>query len=83
VTRADIVDRLWGKDVFVDVDTGVNTAMRKIRQALHDSPEAPAFIETVPGKGVHLMFLPLDPKWDDYRQDPRFVALLSRCAFVR
>ena len=40
VTRAEIVDRLWGKDVFVDVETGVNTAIRKIRQALRDSAEA-------------------------------------------
>jgi TolB-like protein/DNA-binding winged helix-turn-helix (wHTH) protein len=50
VTRADIVDRLWGKDVFVDVETGVHTAIRKIRQALGDSAETPAFIVTVPGK---------------------------------
>src|SRR5262245_30137970 len=55
VTRAEIVDRLWGKDVFVDVETGVHTAMRKIRQALRDSAEAPAFIETVPGKGYRFV----------------------------
>ena len=40
-----------GQDVFVDVDTGVNTAISKIRQVLRDSPDAPAFVETVPGKG--------------------------------
>ena len=45
VTRSEIVERLWGKDVFVDVETGVNTAVRKIRQALHDSPDAPMFVE--------------------------------------
>ena len=55
VTRADIVDRLWGKDVFVDVDTGVHTAIRKIRQALHDSAETPACIETVAGKGYRFV----------------------------
>ena len=38
VSRTDIVDRLWGKDVFVDVETGVNTAISKVRQALRDSP---------------------------------------------
>jgi TolB-like protein/DNA-binding winged helix-turn-helix (wHTH) protein/Flp pilus assembly protein TadD len=53
--RADIVDRLWGKDVFVDVETGVHTAIRKIRQALRDSAEAPAFIETVPGRGYRFV----------------------------
>jgi TolB-like protein/DNA-binding winged helix-turn-helix (wHTH) protein len=55
VSRADIVERLWGKDVFVDVETGVHTAMRKVRQALRDSPEAPAFVETVPGRGYRFI----------------------------
>src|SRR4029453_17193435 len=51
LSHGEIVDRLWGKDVFVDVETGVRTAIRKIRQALSDSPEAPTCVETVPGKG--------------------------------
>src|SRR3954464_1024433 len=55
VSRADIVERLWGKDVFVDVETGVNTAISKARQALRDSPDAPAFVETVPGKGYRFI----------------------------
>jgi TolB-like protein/DNA-binding winged helix-turn-helix (wHTH) protein/Flp pilus assembly protein TadD len=55
LSRSDIVERLWGKDVFVDVETGVNTAISKVRQALHDSPEAPAFVETVPGKGYRFI----------------------------
>ena len=55
MSRADIVERLWGKDVFVDVDTGVHTAIRKIRQALGDSISAPAFVETVPSKGYRFV----------------------------
>ena len=55
VSREDIIDRLWGKDVFVDVDTGVHTAVRKIRRALRDSPEEPTFIETVSGKGYRFI----------------------------
>jgi TolB-like protein/DNA-binding winged helix-turn-helix (wHTH) protein/Flp pilus assembly protein TadD len=55
LSRSDIVERLWGKDVFVDVETGVNTAISKIRQALRDSPDAPAFVETVPGKGYRFI----------------------------
>ena len=55
VSRSEIVDRLWGKDVFVDVETGVHTAIRKIRQALNDSPEAPVFVETVAGKGYRFI----------------------------
>jgi TolB-like protein/DNA-binding winged helix-turn-helix (wHTH) protein/Flp pilus assembly protein TadD len=55
VSREDIVARLWGKDVFVDVDTGVHTAVRKIRRALRDAPERPAFVETVPGRGYRFI----------------------------
>jgi TolB-like protein/DNA-binding winged helix-turn-helix (wHTH) protein/Flp pilus assembly protein TadD len=55
VSRSEIVARLWTKDVFVDVDTGVNTAIRKIRQVLGDSPDASAFVETVPGKGYRFI----------------------------
>jgi TolB-like protein/DNA-binding winged helix-turn-helix (wHTH) protein/Flp pilus assembly protein TadD len=55
VSRADIVECLWGKDVFVDVDTGVHTAIRKIRQALGDAISAPAFVETVPSKGYRFV----------------------------
>jgi DNA-binding winged helix-turn-helix (wHTH) protein len=55
VSRNDIVDRLWGKDVFVDIESGVNTAISKVRQALRDSPDAPAFVETVAGKGYRFI----------------------------
>lgn len=55
VSRSQIVDALWGKDVFVDVENGVNTAIRKLRQALRDSPDTPTFIETVPGKGYRFV----------------------------
>ena len=41
VQRSEIVDRLWGKDVFVDVETGVHTAIRKIRRALHRFARCP------------------------------------------
>lgn len=55
VSRTDISDRLWGRDVFVDVDGGIHTAIRKIRLALRDSPNDPAFVETVPGKGYRFI----------------------------
>jgi DNA-binding winged helix-turn-helix (wHTH) protein len=51
VSRAEIIDRLWGDGVFVDVDTGINTAVRKLRQALRDPADAPVFVHTVAGKG--------------------------------
>ena len=55
VTRAEIIDRLWGKDVFVDVETGVHTAARKIRQALGDSAVTPTYLETVPARGYRFI----------------------------
>ena len=51
VSREEIAERLWGKDVFLDVDHGINTAIRKVRLALRDDPEKPRFVETVVGKG--------------------------------
>lgn len=51
VSREDIAGRLWGKDVFLDVDHSINTAVRKIRLVLHDDPDKPRYIETIVGKG--------------------------------
>lgn len=55
VTRQEIVDRLWGKDVFVDTEHGINTAIRKVRQALKDDPDNPRFVHTVSGKGYRFI----------------------------
>src|SRR6516164_10180018 len=55
VSREAIVERLWGKDVFLDTEQGINTAVRKIRQALHDDPERPRFLQTVVGKGYRFV----------------------------
>jgi len=51
VSREEIAGHIWGKDVFVDVDHSINTAIRKIRLALRDDPEKPRFLETIIGKG--------------------------------
>ena len=55
VPRTEIIGHLWGKDVFVDVDTGVHTAIRKIRQALRDSADGSRFVETIPGRGYRFI----------------------------
>src|SRR5262250_507291 len=55
VSREEFIGKLWGKDVFVDSEHGVNTAIRKIRNALQDDPEQPRFIETVVGKGYRFI----------------------------
>ena len=84
VTRDEIVHGLWGPDVFIDVDTSVNTLIRKVRRALRDSADRPRFIQTVQGKGYRfiadvestagamlavLPFENLQPGADDYVAD--------------
>ena len=55
VTRDEIVEKIWGKDVFLDTEHGINTAIRKIRQTLGDDPENPRFVQTVTGKGYRFI----------------------------
>ena len=50
LTREQIVEGIWGKDVFVDTESGINAAIRKIRQVLKDDPEQPRFVQTVTGR---------------------------------
>jgi TolB-like protein/DNA-binding winged helix-turn-helix (wHTH) protein/Flp pilus assembly protein TadD len=51
VSRDEIIAKLWGRDVFIETELGINTAVRKIRQALGDDPERSRFVQTVVGKG--------------------------------
>ena len=55
MTREQIADALWGKDVFVDVDQGINTAIRKIRMALDDNSGQPRCLQTVVGRGYRFI----------------------------
>ena len=55
VSREEIEERLWGKDVFVDVQQGINTAIRKVRLVLRDHPERPRYLQTVVGKGYRFL----------------------------
>lgn len=59
VTRDDLRTALWPEDTFVDFELGVNTAVKKLRQALDDSAEHPRFIETLPKLGYRFM-LPVE-----------------------
>lgn len=55
VTREEIIEQVWGKDVFLDTDNSINGAIRKIRQALRDDPEQPRFIQTITGLGYRFI----------------------------
>jgi TolB-like protein/DNA-binding winged helix-turn-helix (wHTH) protein len=54
VSREEIVHTVWGT-VHIDVDAGINTAIRKIRHALDDDPTFPRYLETVVGKGYRFV----------------------------
>ena len=55
VTREEILERVWGKGVFLDGDARINAAVRKIRRALGDDADAPRFIVTLPAKGYRFI----------------------------
>jgi TolB-like protein/DNA-binding winged helix-turn-helix (wHTH) protein len=55
VTRAEIAQRMWHSEVFVDTEHGINTAIRKIRQILRDDPANPRFVQTVTGMGYRFI----------------------------
>jgi Tol biopolymer transport system component/DNA-binding winged helix-turn-helix (wHTH) protein len=55
VGRDEIVERVWGKNVFLDTDNSINGAIRKIRQVLRDDPDRPRFIQTISGRGYRFI----------------------------
>ena len=55
VTREQLRTRLWRGDTFVDFEHGLNTAVKKLRAALGDSPENSRYIETVPRHGYRFV----------------------------
>jgi DNA-binding winged helix-turn-helix (wHTH) protein len=55
VTREEISRELWSKDVFVDVEQGINTAIRKVRRALADDADEPQYLQTMVGRGYRFV----------------------------
>jgi DNA-binding winged helix-turn-helix (wHTH) protein len=55
VTRGELRQRLWSEDTFVDFEHSLNTAIKKLRQALHDEADRPRFIETLPRRGYRFV----------------------------
>jgi TolB-like protein/DNA-binding winged helix-turn-helix (wHTH) protein/Flp pilus assembly protein TadD len=55
VTREELRHKLWPGDTFVDFDTGLNSAVKKLRDALCDSAEEPRYIETLPRRGYRFI----------------------------
>jgi TolB-like protein/DNA-binding winged helix-turn-helix (wHTH) protein/Flp pilus assembly protein TadD len=55
VTREQLSERLWPSDTFVDFEHSLNSAIKKLRQALQDDPDRPVFIETLPKRGYRFI----------------------------
>ena len=55
VTREEFRERLWPGQTFLDVDVGLNKAIRKIREALDDSAQTPRYVETLPQHGYRFI----------------------------
>ena len=55
VSREQLVDRVWGKNVFLDTDNSINGAIRKLRRVLRDDAEQPRFIQTITGRGYRFI----------------------------
>jgi len=55
VSREDLRQRLWPSDTFVDFDHSLNSAVKKLRQALSDDADTPRFVETVPRRGYRFI----------------------------
>ena len=55
VTREELRSKLWPFNTFVDFDVGLNSAVKKLRDALGDSAEAPRYVETLPRRGYRFI----------------------------
>ncbi len=81
VSRQRIVERIWGKGVFLDTDNSINGAVRKIRQVLNDDSENPRFIQTLTGRGYRFIAPVMDLGAD--RQGLHVVSLWLLSALLR
>src|SRR5712692_3838937 len=55
VTREELRHRVWPADTFVDFESGLNAAVKRLRYALGDDTEVPRFVETVPRRGYRFI----------------------------
>jgi DNA-binding winged helix-turn-helix (wHTH) protein len=55
VTREELHRKLWPADTFVNFEHGLNTAVKRLRQALNDSADSPRFVETLPRRGYRFI----------------------------
>ena len=89
VSREELRSTLWHEDTFVDFETGLNTAIKRLRETLGDSADNPTFIETVPRRGYKFIATVERPKGEESRipgpstpQGSSAKSFLRRGAFI-
>ncbi len=55
VTREKLQRRLWPDNTFVDFESSLNAAVKRLRAALSDSPDKPKFVETLARRGYRFI----------------------------
>jgi DNA-binding winged helix-turn-helix (wHTH) protein/tetratricopeptide (TPR) repeat protein len=72
VTREQIQNHIWGGNTFVDFDSSLRVAVRKLREALGDDAENPRYIETIPKRGYRFI-APVPRPADPIRQEAEMI----------
>ena len=55
VTREEIQAKLWPHDTIVEFDHSINTAIKRLRDALGDAADNPRFVETLARRGYRFI----------------------------
>ena len=84
VTREELRQRLWGAGVFVDAESGLNTAANRLRLALGDSADSPRYVETLARTGYRFIAAVEVVESDSPRVDdaPRVTPMWRRYAAI-
>src|SRR5271166_1978784 len=77
VTREELKARLWAENTFVEFESSLNVAVRRLREALNDEAQSPAYIETVPRQGYRFIGAPV------YVEDPSPATVLPLPSGIR
>lgn len=79
VPREEVRQKLWAADTFVDFDHSLNTAIKKVREALGDSASSPRYVETIARRGYRFLAA---VEWDDGISKPAPSEALPQAAVI-
>lgn len=55
LTREEVCQRLWPQNTFLEFDSSLGVAVRKVREALGDDAESRRYVETIPRRGYRFL----------------------------